>query len=551
MTLRNIKGSAAPIVRPGRLSREEEDQNYRRSFLGTMGIPVVLQRHLILILIVLSVLMYGVTRSWYFYSLKEASQGPRLALDVTTRCSDVRTELGPDGIDSGCPQSVKRVVQYCNQHIVGGNEGIYDHTQFSTQLATGDTSEESSTDGFTLSRLVLAIRHGDRSSIHTMPGAYKRQYEPPSSNVNADAPRSEGTLELNHPRSLPPALDPEQIFAVDDKELPPGQLTSRGFMQHIDLGAALAIQYKSFLKSYITNTHALKIRSTNYARTLQSVAALLMTLLPDLGSPSTPLMIEVHGDDANEVMHGIAARCTGAFVSARKQKSSYELDPRVRSRLVGLFSISEQSAELANEGDIAAAYVTDVADAALPKLCHNRALPCGTGIGSVGFHASDAQCMTEHDVGELMKQADRAFCNRYTGDNGGSKSTVLNAYPFVRELVSALLGTHDEEQPMHVYSGHDTVIAPVLAALGVYSDPKRCIWPPYASRIALELWEKKGHDRHFRLVYNGDDLTGDVPNCNTSPCPVSILQDRVNSLLEPGKTLQDACTLVETSSTRT
>ena len=39
-----------------------------------------------------------------------------------------------------------------------------------------------------------------------------------------------------------------------------------------------------------------------------------------------------------------------------------------------------------------------------------------------------------------------------------------------------------------VFSGHDTVIAPVLAALGAYTD-ELCVWPPYASRIVFELWQ--------------------------------------------------------------
>lgn len=41
---------------------------------------------------------------------------------------------------------------------------------------------------------------------------------------------------------------------------------------------------------------------------------------------------------------------------------------------------------------------------------------------------------------------------------------------------------------MSVFSGHDTVIAPVLAGLGVYRD-HLCRWPGYASSIVFELWQ--------------------------------------------------------------
>lgn len=40
---------------------------------------------------------------------------------------------------------------------------------------------------------------------------------------------------------------------------------------------------------------------------------------------------------------------------------------------------------------------------------------------------------------------------------------------------------------LSIFSGHDTVIAPVLSALGVYHD-SLCYWPGYASRIVFELY---------------------------------------------------------------
>mgnify|MGYP006077882493 CR=1 FL=1 len=119
--------------------------------------------------------------------------------------------------------------------------------------------------------------------------------------------------------------------------------------------------------------------------------------------------------------------------------------------------------------------------------------------------------------------------NRYTGSNGGLIGTRIAMYPFLLEILERLEGAalaenHGREidvmiqdrldrgetaEPgegedlmelkggdifgsgvkLSVFSGHDTVIAPVLAALGVYDD--HCEWPPYASRIAFELYEKE------------------------------------------------------------
>jgi hypothetical protein len=43
-----------------------------------------------------------------------------------------------------------------------------------------------------------------------------------------------------------------------------------------------------------------------------------------------------------------------------------------------------------------------------------------------------------------------------------------------------------------LYSGHDTVLAPVLAAISGDGGGVLCGWPPYASRLVWEVWAKKG-----------------------------------------------------------
>ena len=77
-----------------------------------------------------------------------------------------------------------------------------------------------------------------------------------------------------------------------------------------------------------------------------------------------------------------------------------------------------------------------------------------------------------------------------------------------------------------LYSGHDTVIAPVLAALGVYN--RFCTWPPYASHIVFELWKNARtpsltrpsnetmRDFYVRVLYNGKDVTRHIPQCRVA-----------------------------------
>lgn len=51
--------------------------------------------------------------------------------------------------------------------------------------------------------------------------------------------------------------------------------------------------------------------------------------------------------------------------------------------------------------------------------------------------------------------------------------------------------TNTKAKKFALFSGHDTVIAPLLAALSAYD----CKWPPYASHIAFELWSKPANGK--------------------------------------------------------
>lgn len=81
--------------------------------------------------------------------------------------------------------------------------------------------------------------------------------------------------------ALTDVLNPNKLFGTPDLSLPPGQLTSIGFMQHIELGELLRSYYTSLLKK-IHSSDQIYVRSTNYARTIQSVTALIITMLPQL-----------------------------------------------------------------------------------------------------------------------------------------------------------------------------------------------------------------------------------------------------------------------------
>lgn len=205
--------------------------------------------------------------------------------------------------------------------------------------------------------------------------------------------------------------------------------------------------------------------------------------------------------------------------------------------------------------------IPELLDASLPNLCHQLPLPCSSDM---------SQCLQEEDVQLMLAESDRYYCDRFAGIHGGLNSTRLAMYPFMKEIADHLVraavhdrddddGRSDAAEKLSVFSGHDTVIAPVLAALGVYNGAL-CYWPPYASRIVFELYRQRSppndstveagqwtrastglrqlyppsdstnsavepaafspqqqsfYSRAFvRILFNGEDITKGVPACS-------------------------------------
>ena len=222
--------------------------------------------------------------------------------DTNGRYSDTQPFTGEINLNS----QQKRLHEYCPLKIPSGSEG--------KSLA----EDASAADGLSLKYLLITIRHGDRSAIHRMPGSLPigmfpdKQHlfhlEPDSlkyrekmglftidkvsdkmslsddkKEVNFEKEMKEGkTRKITSDHIEPDSLNRTTLFETSDFSLNQGQLTTRGFMQHILLGKILQKSYSTFLKNSIKSPSNVFVRSTKYDRTIQSVAALLTTLLPDV-----------------------------------------------------------------------------------------------------------------------------------------------------------------------------------------------------------------------------------------------------------------------------
>ena len=262
--------------------------------------------------------------------------------------------------------------------------------------------------------------------------------------------------------------------------------------------------------------------------------------------PASWSQVRVNPDESAEIMHGVghttkatredgkevdvSGKCAAAVHYATTQKRAWSR-PDVYTELEETFG--EAAGELT---------VTDFADGFYAATCHGMALPCSEDGDS---------CVNQGLAQTVLGLADKYYCARFAGSDGGLTGTRLSLYPFVKEVLDRLGTTK-----LALYSGHDTVIAPVLASLGLFKGPL-CRWPGYAAHIVFEMYEKAASGdisdsgasnappaRYIRVLFNGAPMKG-AAGCptDTEYCKLETFAEGVTGLLNGAASIEDACAL--------
>ena len=197
----------------------------------------------------------------------------------------------------------------------------------------------------------------------------------------------------------------------------------------------------------------------------------------------------------------------------------------------------------------------DAIDCLMTTICTDRPLP--NSIDDYGGSKRRRQSSDNSPYGENLFQRLYEFeVEGYTknikaNDAAYSKLSLGPLwYEIMRQIRPHMEEGHDEKSlvKLSVFSGHDTTIMPVLAALdpNLWEDKE---WPPYASMVLLELHDINfdsltdksifPSDFAFRLIYNGNVITQKITGCpdDLDLCDIHILLDRVNEFAR----LDQAC----------
>ena len=366
----------------------------------------------------------------------------------------------------------------------------------SAPLTSGDEG------GSDVTSVTVVVRHGARSGIATETQDWKCGL---------------GALKTHIQRweaASGNALTPETASGTCKK----GQLVARGFRQHKRLGAFLRSRYGG--TSWQVTT-----RSTNYQRTKASASAFLDGFfrgrVPKDAWPSfrerasEEAMFGVEGED------GKGIRCVRAAANAKRQREAWSADPELADAVATIEDASTNP--------------TDVADVAYSRHCEK------TGC----LRDATGACVTGNQAEALFQLADKFYYGRYNGNDGGREASRLGMHPFLSELLQNFRDDlHEKQRRLRLYAGHDTVVAPLLAALGIF-DGK---WPPLASRIVFELRDGGA----LRILFNGRDVSeeacpgafGDDPEGGppgARGCHVAAFEARVAALLGGAASFDEAC----------
>ena len=421
----------------------------------------------------------------------------------------------------------------------------------------------------TLRAVAVIIRHGDRSAIHTIhnttdpPPAWRCVPSAHEGAARREWPALRAAFvvrRLSDGATLARSLRPA-VLATDGATCEPGQLTPRGFEQHVRLGRHLASAYSPLLDRISEeaesngSTPIVFARSTDYGRTLLSAAGLLLGLLrahPSLRpSPARPLTLFTEEDETADIMHGVGlaasshprgaarsvgganaettrdGRCAAASDLARRQLGRWRPDSGTWSRLTKLFGGAAMGRLLS----------TGIADALYARSCHELQPPCGA-----------AGCVDEELQHAVSRDADAFYCLRFAGADGGLAAAKLSMLPLLLQVASRLEKAASRaggDARLLLFSGHDTVVAPLLAAIGGLRAPGACRWPPYASHVAFEVWERASSEEDaddrragllfVRVLFNGRVITRYLTGCDalmppSEHCPLDVFTSSVRAL---------------------
>lgn len=261
------------------------------------------------------------------------------------------------------------------------------------------------------------------------------------------------------------------------------------------------------------------VRGTASGRTFQSAVAFMFGFAPeiDMSRLSAVEMADNNTLCMKQTGHQCACMAVrSGFISSfsasfGQQSSAIRDEPSVHRIAERLGMMVEKLPRL-----------THIFDVAMTHFCH------GLAVGCLG-------ALFVRDVFDAIGKAGQFA----VADVHYQRLARLKAQPLLYEIAHRMkrqLQSAVSVPKFILYSGHDSTIEPLAAAIGVSNG----MWPRYASRLVFELYapaEEAGSHTNasIRVLHDGEDVTRQLPFCkdirsdvSLPLCPLSAFLDFVN-----------------------
>ena len=392
-------------------------------------------------------------------------------------------------------------IEYCNSpHKVSGEEGIKD-------------SE------FRLKQVQILIRHGDRAPIdlQALPNT-----TPVQISCFFNKAGKEYSVELERFREVV-QRGAFQIYGSKIQHLikenffcSGGQLTPFGYLQHIFLGEYMKYRYDDFFEKVDVINEVL-VKSTDVSRTIQSSAALLTGMFYEKLKPaSKPVAINVYKDVIEEGHLILDETNQNIHCSTINEiRSEYLKNSTYIKFYQSLVPLYESFAEVLSVNKKYIPRIGRIVDVLYARLCHNQGIPYGP-------HMQIPSTLVE----QAFHKAHIYFT--LTSSVAAEHQTLSILSQIAAQSYETLIKLKADSKKVVIYSGHDSMITPALVLLGINDNR----WPPYASRIVFEIYQKNEiqdvsvRDLYVRVLYNGKVMK------NLSFCTVSSSNGELCSILD-------------------
>eukprot|EP01111_Echinosteliopsis_oligospora_P011190 TRINITY_DN3630_c0_g1_i1.p1 TRINITY_DN3630_c0_g1~~TRINITY_DN3630_c0_g1_i1.p1 ORF type:complete len:415 (+),score=70.32 TRINITY_DN3630_c0_g1_i1:124-1245(+) len=360
----------------------------------------------------------------------------------------------------------------------------------------------------TLKLVQVITRHGDRTGYVKVPVDHS-VWDCNLTTFLAPSPKEEETVELG------------RIFRknyIENRQLNlgncyAGQLTSRGFNQHLALGQSLRSIYVDlyhFLDLNKSTEEQVAIRSTDVPRTLASAQAHFQGLFPQQDNQTDEIpVVDIFTIEADlDNLVGANPTLCPRLVQINELIAQ---DPVYVAYMQNNSDFLAELTSLLNYTDSAEWIWEDLLDVFEVMKCYDTPYPPG---------------ITQDMVDRTLEIAN--WQENFQLNN--TELVKLSIGSFTQELIDAMQRVMDgEEMPLYmIYSGHDVTIAPLLASLSVFDGE----WPPYAAHTEIELWFDSEKEEYQVLVrYQGENVQ--LPYCVDDGylCPYSYFYKGVSVYL--------------------